>query len=209
MTTFEAHPIVMWELTRMCDLHCRGCPTGATERRDPNELTTYEAYKTVDQIASIAPREVIITGGDPLERNDAAQIIDYARRRGLDPALVVSPTSALTADSLERLAHSGLTKIVFGIDGSTPELHHAVRGVSGTFAATLRAMLWASKAGLAIEVNTLVTRRNAHDLPAVAELIRPAGIVRWNLYFLVPMTAAAQADMLLASEAEQLFAAID
>jgi len=74
----------MWELTRACDLHCRNCSIGATENRGPNELTTYEAYKTIDQIAGLTPRELIMTGGDPLERGDVDQIVNYARRRGLN-----------------------------------------------------------------------------------------------------------------------------
>jgi MoaA/NifB/PqqE/SkfB family radical SAM enzyme len=128
MTTFEAHPTVMWELTRACDLHCTNCTIGATRFRGANELSTYEAYKTIDQIAALAPREFIISGGDPLERDDVAQVINYACRRGLDPAFVASPTSQLTAVAIERLVRNGLTRIVFSIDGSTPAMHHSMRG---------------------------------------------------------------------------------
>jgi hypothetical protein len=78
------------------------------------------------------------------------------------------------------------------LDGATPEVHHAVRGAVGTFATTLRALRWAENAGLAVEVNTLITRRNASDLAAIVDLIRPVGIGRWNLYFLVPMTVSAR-----------------
>jgi radical SAM protein with 4Fe4S-binding SPASM domain len=209
MTTFEEHPIIMWELTRACDLHCRNCTIGATERRGPNELTTYEAYKTIDQIAALAPRELIITGGDPLERDDVLQIVDYARRRGLDPAMVASPTSQLTPEAIRRLVRNGLTRMIFSLDGASPEIHQAVRGVAGTFALTLQAIQWAREARLEIEINTLVTRHNAYHLPALAELLRAVEIRRWNLYFLVPMTAAAQGAMLTAGEVDQLFATID
>ncbi len=57
------------------------CTIGATESRGTNELTTYEAYKTIDQIASLSPREVIMTGGDPLERGDVNQIVNCQRFR--------------------------------------------------------------------------------------------------------------------------------
>src|SRR4051794_11213052 len=186
MMAFEAHPTVMWELTRACDLHCKNCTIGATEFRGANELSTYEAYKTIDQIAELAPREFIITGGDPLERDDVAQVVNYARRRGLDPAFVASPTSQLTAIAIERLVRNGLSRIIFSIDGPTPEVHQSVRGAGGTFEKTLRAIRIAEEAGLEIEINTLVTRRNADELNAIADLIRPMGIARWNLYFLVP-----------------------
>jgi radical SAM protein with 4Fe4S-binding SPASM domain len=209
MTTFEAHPTVMWELTRACDLHCSNCTIGATEFRGANELSTYEAYKTIDQIAELAPREFILTGGDPLERDDVAQIVNYARRRGLDPALVVSPTSQLNGAAIERLVRNGLTRIIFSIDGATAELHEAVRGTAGTFAKTLLTIRIAEVLGLRIEINTLITRRSVDDLKAIADLIRPMGIARWNLFFLVPMLAWSRAEMPSADQAEKAFATID
>lgn len=208
MPAYEEHPVVMWELTRACDLHCRNCTIGATENRGPNELTTYEAYKTIDQIAGLTPRELIMTGGDPLERGDIDQIVNYARRRGLDPALALSPTSQLTSDAIARLERNGLSRIVLSIDGSTPETHEAGHGVAGTFARTLRAAGMAKSANLAVEINTLITGRNAGDLEAIADLIRSIGIVRWNLYFQVPL-ATSHAEMISAEEAERLFGIID
>jgi radical SAM protein with 4Fe4S-binding SPASM domain len=209
MTTFETHPTVMWELTRACDLHCCNCTIGATKVRGANELSTYEAYKTIDQIAGLGPREFIITGGDPLERDDVAQVVNYARRRGLDPAFMASPSSQLTGAAVERLVRNGLTRIIFSLDGSTAELHEGARGAAGTFARTVRAIRIAEVVGLKIEINTLITRRNVDDLTAIADLIRPMRIARWNLYFLVPMIASSRAEMLTADQAEKVFAAID
>ncbi len=208
MASLDRNPIIMWELTRACDLHCRNCSVGADERHGANELTTYESYKTIDQIATLEPRELVITGGDPLERADIEQIVDYARRRGLDPALVVSPTSRLTQDAVAGLARNGLTRMIFSIDGSTPVFHQAVHGAAGTFGDTLLAMRWAESAGLAIEVNTLVSRRNADDLPAIVELIRPFRPKRWNVHFLVPIGGSTHVEMMTGTEIERLFATL-
>ena len=209
MIAGEPHPTVFWELTRLCDLHCRGCPSGANEQRDPNELSTYEAYKTVDQIAALRPRELFITGGDPLERGDVYQIVDYARRRGLDPSLVVAPTAELTFDAIAKLQQNGLTSLVFSVDGSTAAVHQSIHGVTGTFTTTLHAMRWAKAAGLRVEVNTLVTRGNVDDLEAIVELVRPFAIARWNVHFIVPIGASRDLPMLTATEVEQVFATLD
>ncbi|HEX6100425.1 MAG TPA: radical SAM protein [Thermoanaerobaculia bacterium] len=209
MLAADPHPTVLWELTRLCDLHCRGCPSGANEQRDPNELSTYEAYKTIDQIAALRPRELIISGGDPLERDDVDQIVDYARRRGLDPSLVVAPSRELTFDAIAKLQNNGLTSAVFSVDGSTAAIHEKLHGVPGTFATTLRAMRGAERAGLRIEVNTLVTRHNADDLEAIVELIRPFSIARWNVHFVVPIGASRDLAMITATEVEQVFATLD
>lgn len=209
MDLFERYPIVMWDLTRACDLRCRGCPSAADPHRGPNELGTYDSYKTIDQIAALQPRELIITGGDPLERDDVHQLIDYARRRGLDPALVLSPTSQLTLEAVARLRHSGLSRVIFSVDGSKAEIHQSIHGVMGTFAATLHAMRWAECAGLEIEVNTLAGRSNFSDLPAIANLIRSFGVVRWNIHFLVPAGGSREIEMVTAEEVERLFDVID
>jgi AdoMet-dependent heme synthase len=209
MIAGEPHPTVLWELTRLCDLHCRGCPSGANERRDPNELSTYEAYKTIDQIAALGPRELILTGGDPLQRDDVDQIVDYARRRGLDPALVLTPSHDLTFEAIAKLQNNGLTCAVFSIDGSTAAIHESIHRVAGTFAITLRAMRWAECAGLRVEVNTLVTRGNAEDLDAMAELLRPFSIARWNVHFVVPIGASRELEMITAPEVEEVFATLD
>jgi radical SAM protein with 4Fe4S-binding SPASM domain len=204
----DTHPTVLWELTHACELHCRGCPSGAGAPA-LNELSTYEAYKTIDQIAELQPRELLITGGDPLERDDLHQIVDYARRRGLDPALVLNPTSHLTLDVLGSLQRHGLTQVVFSLDGSSATIHESIHCVPDSFGITLRAVRWAKRARLRIEVNTLVCRRNAQDLPAIARLLRPFSIARWNIHFLVPAGASKQLEMMTAAEVEAAFAAIE
>ncbi len=205
---YEPHPIVTWELTRNCDLACRGCPFPPDPYSRRNELSTYESYKTIDQIVELAPREFLITGGDPLEREDVYQIIDYSRRRGLHPALVVSPTKLLTGPAIERLQRTGLARLVVSIDGSTALIHERLHGVPRSFINTLSATDYARAAGIAIEVNTLVTRTNVQDLPDIAKMLETLAISRWNLYFLVPIGHARALEALTGTEVERTFGVI-
>jgi len=197
--------VVMWELTRACKLACAHCPIGAQPRRSPLELSTYEAYKTIDQIVSLNPEEVIITGGDPLERSDIYQLIDYARRRGLAPVLTVSPTPSLTGAAVGKLKRNGLARLAISLDSSAPERNDVTRGISGHFGSTLLAIRWARTAELPVEVNTLLSRRNLGDLRTVAELLGDLDVQRWNVYFLVPVGNSKNVEMLTAEEVEQVF----
>lgn len=202
----QPEPVVLlWELTRACRLQCMHCTAGSQARRSPLELSTYEAYKTIDQIVSLAPREVVITGGDPLERADLFQLVDYARRRGLRPGITLVPSTGLTGAMVHKLRTNGIDRVIFSIDGPNPERHDALRGVRGHFTSTLQAIRWARTAGLAIEINTLVSRRVARDLPAIADLVAELGAVRWNLYFLVPVKASRDIEVLTAEEVEEVF----
>jgi hydrogenase assembly chaperone HypC/HupF len=189
----DAHPIVLWELN------------GTSSR---NELSTYESYKTVDQIAVLRPREFVISGADPLRRKDVYQIIDYARRRGLDPALLVSETKELTAETIERLQRTGLTKLIFGLDGSSAAVHERVHFRPPSFAATTRAIREAKATGIRVDINTVVSTANLHDLGAIATLIEEMSISRWNLQFLVPTGDSRQLEMLTSDEAESVFHSI-
>jgi radical SAM protein with 4Fe4S-binding SPASM domain len=200
--------VVMWELTRACKLACAHCPIGAQPRRSPLELSTYEAYKTIDQIVSLNPDEVIITGGDPLERADIYQLIDYARRRGLQPALTVSPTPTLTGAVIGKLKRNGLSRLIISLDSSSPERHDTARGISGQFGSTLLAIRWARTAELPVEVNTLLNRKNIGDLQTIAELLGDVDVLRWNIYFLVPVGGSKNTETLTASEVEDIFARI-
>jgi radical SAM protein with 4Fe4S-binding SPASM domain len=213
MTTFELdyapHPAVVWEVTRACGLHCQHCPMGAETQRSALELSTYEGYKTIDQIATLEPSRFVISGGDPLERDDVFQFIEYAKRRGLDPAVALSPTRELTQAAVAAIAEKGASRIVMSLDDATALRHDALRGIPGTFAATLDALRWAREAGIAVEINTLVSRRNAAHLAEILGIITALGADTWNLYFLVPVGGAKMVDVLTAEEVEHVFDFID
>jgi radical SAM protein with 4Fe4S-binding SPASM domain len=204
----DANPIVMWELTRACRLGCAHCAVGAQQRRSPLELSTYEGYKTIDQIASLRPAELNITGGDLLERADIYQLIDYARRRGIAPTVTLTVTPALTGSVIGKLRHNGAARVAIAVDSAMPERHDAARGLSGQFASTLLALRWARTANIPIEVNTLLSRGNVKDLQTLAELLADIGAVRWNIYLFVPTANTKRTDALNANEVEAAFETI-
>lgn len=201
----DVPPVVIWELTRACRVQCMHCTAGAQARRSPLELSTYESYKTIDQIVAVSPRELIITGGDPLERADVFQLIDYARRRGLRPAITLTPSPALNGAVFSKLRMNGVDRVIFPIDGADPERHEAVRGVHGQFSATLQAIRWARTSGLPVEINTLLTEAAFRDLAKIASLAGELGAVRWNLYFIVPVRGSRELAALSVEEMENAF----
>jgi radical SAM protein with 4Fe4S-binding SPASM domain len=202
MDHYNRARIVMWELTRACKLACLHCTVGAQQRRSPVELSTYEAYKTIDQIATLHPEELLFTGGDPLERADIYQLVDYAVRRGLQPTLAVSITQLLTGNAIGKLRHHGLARLAISIDAASPDRHDATRGIPGHFTQSLLAIRWARTSEMALDVNTLVSRRNVGDLETIAQLLADLSVQRWNVYFGVPTPALNKNDALSAVEAE-------
>ena len=185
-------PNVIWELTRACAAHCLHCPIGSTAERNPFELSTYEAYKTLDQIADLKPGRFVISGGDPLFREDVYQLTEYATRRGLEPLIALSPTRELTRSAVQRLKRNGVRRVVIGIDDLFPP------------PTTLSAIEWARECGIEVEINTRVMNRNAAKLPQILEMIENLGAEAWNLYFLVPIGAPAE-EMPTSEQVEDVF----
>ena len=189
-------PTVIWELTRACSLHCTHCPIGATAERNPFELSTYEGYKTIDQIADLKPGRLVISGGDPLGRDDVYQLAEYATRRGLEPLVALSPTAELTRAAIQRLKRSGVKSIVIGVDDFFPP------------PTTLSAIEWAHDCGLPVEINTRVMNRNAGKLPRLLDMIETLGAEAWNLYFLVPIGLSAE-ELPTQEQVEEIFEFVD
>jgi MoaA/NifB/PqqE/SkfB family radical SAM enzyme len=183
-------PTVIWRLTCACELHCRHCPHPEDRSRSPRELSTYEAYCLVNQVVQLAPQRFVISGGDPLTRDDVYQLVDHARRRGLRPAITLSPTANATADAIARLRRNGLSRIIVSLEGPSADSHDASCGVPGSYRRTLHIIGTALTSGIDVEVNTLVTGDNLSMLEAMYDRIERLGVVAWNLYLPVRHTAA-------------------
>jgi AdoMet-dependent heme synthase len=92
---FNQHPfLVIWEVTRACALACRHCRAEVQSRRHPLELSTWEAFGLIDQIARAHPALFVLTGGDPIRQPDFKDLIHYATQRGLRVGLTPSVTPA-------------------------------------------------------------------------------------------------------------------
>lgn len=198
--------IVIWEATRACPLACLHCRAEAVPDRHPGELSTDEAAGLMRQVADFGrPAPLfVITGGDPFERPDLLELIRRARQLGLSPAVSPSATPALTPGSLARLREAGAAAISLSVDGATAGGHDAFRGYDGVFARTTAAWQAAREAGLKVQINTTVTRRNLTGLPDIARLVRDQGALLWSVFFLVPTGRGRALSALSPEEAEDV-----
>jgi mycofactocin radical SAM maturase len=188
----EAPICLTWELTYGCNLSCVHC-LSSSGLRDPDELSTEEALRLVDELASMQVFYVNIGGGEPTIRPDFEEIISYALGRGVGVKFSTNGTT-MTPARARRLAAMDYLDIQISIDGARAETSDAVRG-AGSFAAARRAMARLAEAGFGrFKVSVVVTRHNAGELDALfgladsfgAELrltrLRPAGrgVNVWN-----------------------------
>lgn len=204
---FNERPfIAIWEVTQACDLACVHCRASAQPERHPQELTTEEGKRLIDQIAEWKVPVFVLTGGDPIKRPDLFEMIGYARSVGVRVSLTPSATPLLTRGVVLRLKEAGLARLAVSMDGASAETHDAFRGLSGSFARTLDAVRWANEAGLPVQINTTFSRRNIGEIDAIVALMEKLRIALWSVFFLVPTGRGKLNDLLNAEEFEQVFA---
>ncbi len=188
---FDVHErpfIVIWETTRACALACAHCRADAILHRNPLELSTDEGKALLDDLAAYGPPRpvVVLTGGDPFERPDLAELVAHGAAAGLSMALSPSVTPRLTRDVLHELRDAGARAVSLSLDGADAASHDGFRGVQGVFADTLVAARWVHEAGCRLQINTTVTADNVEELPAILEHVVALDASLWSVFFLVP-----------------------
>ena len=203
---FNVKPfVVIWENTRACDLACVHCRAAAQPRRSQFELSTEEGFRLIDEIALMQPKVFVLTGGDPLKREDTFALIQHARWRGLEPSLTPSATPLLTSAAVTKMKAHGLGRMAVSLDGSSAPLHDEFRRVPGSFEITLNAIRQAAVEQIPVQVNTTVTRRTIADLPRMVALLDSLGVAMWSVFFVVPTGRAKESDLVTPEEVEDLF----
>ena len=198
---------VYWEMTIACPLACKHCRADAIPLRDPMELSTEEAQALMRDIKAMGSM-LILTGGDPMMRPDLFELIAYGRSIGLPVSITPSTTPSVTEDAVRRFKQLGVAAMGVSLDGPTPALHDAFRGVAGTFGHSQAALGWARAYRIPVQINTTVTRETLPHLPAIYDvLVREATppVRRWSLFLLVPVGRGGQLGIPSAAEIERLF----
>jgi mycofactocin radical SAM maturase len=169
-----AAPICLtWELTWACNLACVHC-LSSSGRRDPNELTTPEARRLIEEFSSLKVFYVNVGGGEPTIRSDFFELLEYAVERSVGVKFSTNGTR-ITPERARRLAAMDYVDVQVSLDGADRATNDAIRG-AGSFDAALAAMRCLDDAGFeAFKLSVVVTRENVGQLDALASLARGFG----------------------------------
>jgi len=177
--------LVAWETTRRCNLACKHCRAVAEDHPYDNELDTQASFKLLEQIREVGTPIIILTGGEPLLRDDIFDIAAFGTKLGL--RMVMAPNGTLiTRETAQKMKDSGIKRISVSIDGSTPESHDAFRGLTNAFKDSLRGIQIAKAAGIEFQINTTITKTNLDEIPKILSLAENLGAVAHHIFLLVP-----------------------
>lgn len=177
--------LVAWETTRRCNLSCVHCRAGAEDEQYPDELSTAEGEAFLRDLATMGKPVVIMTGGEPLLREDILHLARYGHELGLRMVMGTNGT-LLTPEKARELKEAGIQRLSISIDGPDAASHDQFRGQKGAYDGSLEGMKAATAAGLEFQINTTVTRGNLPMVPQIQETAVELGAVAHHIFLLVP-----------------------
>jgi len=178
----DKRPVVVWNVTRRCNLHCVHCYASASDRPFEGELTTEEALGVIDDLAGFGVPVVLFSGGEPLTRPDLFVLSRHARDRGLRAVLSTNGT-LITPGIAREVQAQGFSYAGVSLDG-LQDIHDRFRGKKGAFEESLAGIRACREAGVRVGVRFTITRRNQHDLPAILDLLEEEDVPRFCMYHL-------------------------
>jgi len=181
--------LVSWNVTRRCNLRCGHCYRDAGPAA-PGELSTAEGLALIEEIARAGFRILILSGGEPLLREDLMDLIARARERGLRPVLGTNGTF-IDRSAARDLLRAGAAAAGISLDSLRPEYHDAFRGLAGAWQAAVAGMEACRAVGLPFQIHTTVTRQNYHEVEALTDLAVELGAQAHHVFFLVAVGRAA------------------
>lgn len=176
-------PVVIWNLTRRCNLKCRHCYAVAADHHFPGELSSEEAFRVLDDLVQFRIPALILSGGEPLSRKDTLEIARRAKSFGLYTALSTNGMF-LEGKTLDEVAAVGFDYVGVSLDG-IGATNDWFRGQDGAFDAALAGVRSCMARGIKVGLRFTMTSDNASQLPDLLALAEREGVAKFYLSHLV------------------------
>lgn len=179
----DKKPVVVWNVTRKCNLRCVHCYSHSEDRNYAGELAYDEGITLIDDLAQFGSPVILFSGGEPLVRPDVLELIQHAVDRGLRAVLSTNGT-LITKMIAKKLKEIGLSYVGISLDG-LDDRHDAFRGVQGTFLKVMKAIRNCMEMELKVGLRFTITKRNFGDIQGIFDLVEEQRIPRICFYHLV------------------------
>jgi len=179
----DKRPVVVWNVTKRCNLKCVHCYAHATNLPDDNELSTTDGQNLIDDLAQFGVPVILFSGGEPLVRKDLQQLAAYAVEKGMR-AVISTNGTLITPQTARTLKDIGLSYVGISLDGMET-INDRFRGVKGSFKSAMEGIENCKKAGIKVGLRFTINRSNVGEIPEIFHLIEEMDIPRACFYHLV------------------------
>lgn len=177
---------IAWETTRRCNLSCVHCRSSSElEAKAHPDFTLEQAKGVLDQISAYANPVMVLSGGEPLMRDDIFDIARYGTEKGLRMCLATNGT-LVTEETCREIKDSGIKMVSLSIDGAKAETHDNFRNQIGAFDGTMNAIRLFNENDIPFLVNSSFTLRNREEIPDIYRLVKSLGAKAWYMFMIVP-----------------------
>jgi radical SAM protein with 4Fe4S-binding SPASM domain len=175
-------PIVVWNCTSKCNLHCVHCYSNSDDDDPTGILTTEQARAFINDLAEFGVPVILLSGGEPLLRKDILELASFAKERGIRTALSTNGT-LIAAETADKLKDAGFAEVGISLDG-TGAINDRFRGKKGAYEAALQGIRNSVSSGLRVSLRMTITAANHGEIPAVFDLLEKEDVQRICFYHL-------------------------
>ena len=179
----DKRPVVVWNVTRRCNLKCVHCYAHAKNTSFDNELTTDQGKQLIDDLADFGSPVMLFSGGEPLVRKDLPQLAAYAVAKKMR-AVISTNGTLITPEMARNLKKIGLSYVGISLDGME-EINDRFRGVNGAFRSALEGIKNSQAAGIKVGLRFTINKFNVNEIPKIFQLLEEMDIPRVCFYHLV------------------------
>ncbi len=181
--SIDKNPVVVWNITRQCNLKCVHCYAHAKASLQENELTTEQGKQVIDDLSAMGVPVLLFSGGEPLMRKDLPELAEYAVQKGMR-AVISTNGTLIDRDTARTLKKIGLSYVGISLDGMK-DINDKFRGVDGAFDAALEGIKNCQEAGIKVGLRFTINRFNIDEIPALFDLLEEREVPRICFYHLV------------------------
>ena len=179
----DKKPVVVWNMTKRCNLKCVHCYAQAVDPEGSDQISTAQAKTMIDDLAAYGAPVMLFSGGEPLVRKDLVELAQYATGKGMR-AVISTNGTLITKDKARELKSVGLSYVGISLDGGEA-VHDRFRGVTGSFKKALQGVENCQAEGLKVGLRFTINKRNAPEIPEIFRIIKAMDIPRVCFYHLV------------------------
>lgn len=179
----DKKPVIVWNMTRRCNLKCVHCYAKALGEQGEDPISTDRAKVMIDDLAAFGAPVMLFSGGEPLVRKDLPELAKYATSKGMR-AVISTNGTLIDRDMAKTLKGVGLSYVGVSLDGGE-DVHDGFRGVKGSYRRALEGLEYCKEEGIKVGLRFTINKRNAAEIPKIFDILRDRDIPRVCFYHLV------------------------
>jgi len=179
----DKKPVVVWNMTKRCNLKCVHCYAKAVDPDGVDDISTDQAKTMIDDLAAYGAPVMLFSGGEPLVRQDLVELASHATSKGMR-AVISTNGTLITKEKARELKSVGLSYVGISLDGGE-EIHDKFRKVPGSFKKALEGVANCQAEGLKVGLRFTINKRNQGEVPTLFQIIRDLDVPRICFYHLV------------------------